>query len=46
MFGGATSYVDTLDTIINYVDDQHPTTDAGSLVVWQSAADHGHSRDR
>ncbi|SIS19649.1 HNH endonuclease [Natronorubrum thiooxidans] len=32
MFGGATSYVETLDAILEYVDEQHPTTD--ELVGW------------
>lgn len=32
MFGGATSYVETLDAILEYVDAQHPTTD--ELVGW------------
>lgn len=32
MFGGATSYVDTLDAIIEYVADQHPTAD--ELIGW------------
>jgi len=32
MFGGATNYVETVDTILNYVDEQHPTTD--ELVGW------------
>ncbi|SDR06309.1 HNH endonuclease signature motif containing protein [Natronobacterium texcoconense] len=32
MFGGATSYVGTLEAIIEYVDEQHPTTD--ELVGW------------
>ncbi len=32
MFGGATSYAETLDAIVEYVDAQHPTTD--ELVGW------------
>jgi len=32
MFGGATSYVQTLDRILEYADAQHPTTD--ELVGW------------
>ncbi|WP_265112033.1 HNH endonuclease [Halosolutus halophilus] len=32
MFGGATSYIETLDAILAYVDEQHPTTD--ELVGW------------
>jgi len=32
MFGGATHYVDTVDTILEYVDDVHPSTD--DLVGW------------
>ncbi|GAB7020298.1 hypothetical protein JCM18750_31590 [Halostagnicola bangensis] len=32
MFGGGTNYVNTLNAILHYVDEQHPTTD--ELVGW------------
>ncbi len=32
MFGGATNYVDTFDSIVDYVDEQRPTTD--EFVGW------------
>jgi len=44
MFGGATHYVETLDLILYYVDEHHPTTD--ELVGWhQGAFEQVSSRD-